>query len=178
MQGIPLSPAPSPHTQTLQPATLLDPTQVRGELEALLLQLSQDLYEMEICAGAVENDREGAVAEYLLKINQAFIQLSALSPQITDSVPRNVVENIDRYKNPHMYTKTALSRATGENQYALGRVLGLESFRRQLHDSLSQEFPTIPLPQRRHQPAMEEVEAKTEPGPPDESIKPKEEIQA
>lgn len=33
---------------------------------------------------------------------------------------------MDRYKNPHQYTKTALSRATGENQYALGRVLGLE----------------------------------------------------
>lgn len=43
-----------------------------------------------------------------------------------DSVPRQVVENVDGFKNPHLYTRNALSRATGENQYALGRILGLE----------------------------------------------------
>ena len=37
-----------------------------------------------------------------------------------------MVESVDQYRNPHSYTKNALSRATGENQYALGRVLGLE----------------------------------------------------
>jgi mediator of RNA polymerase II transcription subunit 10 len=68
-----------------------------------------------------------------------------------------------------MYTRSAISRATGENQYALGRALGLEvcrtqlcvwnqpnqqSFRRQLEDSIGFEFPTIPLPPRRHQPIL------------------------
>ena len=48
------------------------------------------------------------------------------STVLGDSVPRQVVENVDGYRNPHMYTKNALSRATGENQYALGRILGLE----------------------------------------------------
>lgn len=75
--------------------------------------------------------------------------------------------NVDRYKNPHTYTKTTLSRATGENQYALGRVLGLEvglsyavlrikltlqSFRRQLEGAVGEAFPGVPLPERRHQP--------------------------
>jgi mediator of RNA polymerase II transcription subunit 10 len=69
-----------------------------------------------------------------------------------------------------MYTRSAISRATGENQYALGRALGLEvsstpphftrnrtdeqSFRRQLEESIGTEFPTIPLPPRRHQPDL------------------------
>jgi mediator of RNA polymerase II transcription subunit 10 len=76
---------------------------------------------------------------------------------------------IDNYRNPHMYTRSAISRATGENQYALGRALGLEvchsqlcfwyrahqqSFRRQLEDSIGSEFPSIPLPPRRHQPIL------------------------
>lgn len=43
-----------------------------------------------------------------------------------DSVPKSVIEHVDTYRNPHGYTKTTLSRATGENQYALGRMLGLE----------------------------------------------------
>jgi hypothetical protein len=43
-----------------------------------------------------------------------------------DSVPLNVVESVDGYKNPHLYTKGTLFRASAENQYALGRVLGLE----------------------------------------------------
>ena len=34
--------------------------------------------------------------------------------------------HVDTYHNPHMYTKNSLSRAAGENQYALGRILGLE----------------------------------------------------
>ena len=43
-----------------------------------------------------------------------------------DRVPRKVVEDVDGYRNPHAFTKTTLQRATGENQYALGRILGLE----------------------------------------------------
>lgn len=46
---------------------------------------------------------------------------------LSNSLPIHAdLRNVDKYKNPHQYTKTAISRATGENQYALGRVLGLE----------------------------------------------------
>lgn len=78
------------------------------------------------------------------------------------------------HRNPHGYTKNALSIATGENQYSLGRVLGLEvslllwigyhflsgmqSFRRELHDTLGREFPTVPLPERQHQPKIDSGE--------------------
>jgi mediator of RNA polymerase II transcription subunit 10 len=83
--------------------------------------------------------------------------------------PTHKASYIDNYRNPHMYTRSAISRATGENQYALGRVLGLEvshsssslgksadwqSFRRQLEESIGTEFPTIPLPPRKHQPVL------------------------
>ncbi|KAL1411592.1 hypothetical protein Q8F55_002556 [Vanrija albida] len=153
------SPAPSPYPGAQSNGTAnaagqqqTDPARLRAELEAQLLRLSQDLYEMEICAGEVSKDMEDAVPGYLAKVNQAFINLQAMSGQLTDSVPRTIVDNVDRYKNPHQYTKTALSRATGENQYALGRVLGLESFRRQLSDAVTDAFPGIPLPERRHQP--------------------------
>lgn len=69
------------------------------------------------------------------KINTHFVALNDLSRQMQpppetgisgDSVPRNVAENVDGYRNPHSYTKNTLSRAVGENQYALGRILGLE----------------------------------------------------
>lgn len=33
---------------------------------------------------------------------------------------------IDNYRNPHIYTRNTVHRAVGENQYALGRALGLE----------------------------------------------------
>ncbi|TXT07192.1 hypothetical protein VHUM_03362 [Vanrija humicola] len=141
------SPAPSPY-----PGAPTDPARLRAELETQLLRLSQDLYEMEVCAGEVSKDMENAVPDYLAKVNKAFINLQAMSGQLTDSVPRTIVDHVDRYKNPHQYTKTALSRATGENQYALGRVLGLESFRRQLSDAVGDAFPGITLPDRRHQP--------------------------
>ncbi|WVF71205.1 hypothetical protein IAT40_006005 [Kwoniella sp. CBS 6097] len=149
------SPAATPGTTTLSRVTNdgpMDQATLRTELENQLLRLSQDLYELEICAGDVGSGMEDAVPNYLMKINQGFVNLSQLSSQIGDSVPLQVLEHIDRFKNPHLYTKTVITRATGENQYALGRVLGLESFRRQLHEALEEDFPEIPLPERRHQP--------------------------
>ncbi|KAI9639238.1 uncharacterized protein MKK02DRAFT_39533 [Dioszegia hungarica] len=125
---------------------------IRQEVEQHLLRLSQDLYEMEICAGDVGQGMEGAVPAYMAKINLSLKVLSDLSGRMTEGVPRQVVEKIDTYSNPHSYTKTTLTRATGENQYALGRMLGLESFRSQLQDALSADFPQIPLPDRRHTP--------------------------
>ena len=99
---------------------------------------------------------------------------------------------MDHHRNPHTYTKNALTRATGENQYALGRALGLEvsvsirqlmtcilefmeqlgkksiadtraqSFRRQLYVAIGENFPTVPLPERRHRPP--ERSANLDPG--------------
>ncbi|KAL7421990.1 hypothetical protein Q5752_003762 [Cryptotrichosporon argae] len=130
---------------------------VRADVEARLLSLAQDLYEMEVCAGEVSVGMEDAVPNYLSKIATGLASLAEVSGKITETVPWQVVENIDRYKNPHQYTKSTLSRATGENQYALGRVLGLESFRRQLVDSLSSAFPALDLPEREHQPIRSDV---------------------
>ncbi|KAL0245493.1 hypothetical protein I308_104625 [Cryptococcus tetragattii IND107] len=153
------SPAPTPAAAPPNPAAgpavagaPPDQVAIRTAVENQLLQLSQDLYEMEISAGHVKENRETAVADYLENINKAFINLSNLASQMTDSVPHQIIENVDRYKNPHVYTRQTITRATGENQYALGRVLGLESFRCQLNDAISSNFPEIPLPERRHQP--------------------------
>jgi mediator of RNA polymerase II transcription subunit 10 len=74
------------------------------------------------------------LSDYRQKINSHLITLNTLSLDMQsthdgttgDSVPRNVAENVDGYRNPHSYTKNTLSRAVGENQYALGRILGLE----------------------------------------------------
>ncbi|WVQ99660.1 hypothetical protein IAU59_006799 [Kwoniella sp. CBS 9459] len=162
------SPAATPGTTTGPQAAAdnapMDQATLRTELESQLLRLSQDLYELEICAGDVGTGMEDAVPNYLMKINQGFVNLSQLSSQMTDSVPHQVLEHIDRFKNPHLYTKTVITRATGENQYALGRVLGLESFRRQLHDALEEDFPEIPLSERRHQPVTIKEETSNENG--------------
>ncbi|ORX35650.1 hypothetical protein BD324DRAFT_66596 [Kockovaella imperatae] len=125
-------------------------------IETKLLNLTQDLYELEICAGEVVEGQQQRIPDFLKRINESFVELEGMSKSLTESVPRQVIENVDTYHNPHMYTKNSLSRATGENQYALGRVLGLESFRRQLYDALATDFPTIPLPERRHQPSPPE----------------------
>ena len=74
-----------------------------------------------------------------VRISETFARLEEMSRRLSDTVPKQVVEyvyvcvrvdaedrRIDRYQNPHVYTKATLSRALGENQYALGRVLGLE----------------------------------------------------
>lgn len=50
------SPAPSPNT---------DQGTVRNEVENQLLKLAQDLYEMEVCAGEVNQGMEDKVPEYL-----------------------------------------------------------------------------------------------------------------
>ncbi|WWD17033.1 hypothetical protein CI109_101470 [Kwoniella shandongensis] len=139
-----------------------DQAALRAEAESQLLRLSQDLYELEICAGEVGPGMEDAVPNYLMKINKAFVELSSLSTQMTDSVPHQIIDNVDRFKNPHYYTKQTITRATGENQFALGRVLGLESFRRQLHSALEEDFPQIPLPDRRHQPPPRPVDPSQE----------------
>ncbi|KLT40595.1 hypothetical protein CC85DRAFT_147035 [Cutaneotrichosporon oleaginosum] len=141
------SPAPTPF-----PGAPPDDPTIRATLEKELQRLAQDLYEMEVCAGEVVAGMEGQVAERLEKVNRALVELTRLAPQVTDSVPKQVIENVDKARNPHQYTKTSLSRATGENQYALGRLLGLESFRRQLESGLSDAFPDLPLPERRHKP--------------------------
>ncbi|BEI86618.1 hypothetical protein CcaverHIS002_0609050 [Cutaneotrichosporon cavernicola] len=141
------SPAPTPF-----PGAPPEDPHIRATLEKELQRLAQDLYEMEVCAGEVVAGMEGQVAERMEKVNRALIELTRLAPQVNDSVPKQIIENIDKAKNPHQYTKTSLSRATGENQYALGRLLGLESFRRQLETSLSDAFPDLPLPERLHKP--------------------------
>ncbi|WVW84219.1 hypothetical protein I302_106249 [Kwoniella bestiolae CBS 10118] len=151
------SPAPTPGSGILPQHTTTDvgpsdQAALRAELESQLLKLSQDLYELEICAGDVGQGMEDAVPNYLMKVNQGFINLERIAGQLGESVPHQVVDHIDRYKNPHQFTKNTLTRAVGENQYALGRVLGLESFRRQLYDSLKEELPEVPLPDRKHQP--------------------------
>ncbi|OCF60871.1 hypothetical protein L486_00515 [Kwoniella mangroviensis CBS 10435] len=153
------SPAPTPRSSMVpHPSTTdaepMDQASLRAELECQLLKLSQDLYELEICAGDVGQGMEDAVPNYLMKVNQGFINLERISGQLGESVPHQIVEHIDRYKNPHVFTKNTLTRAVGENQYALGRVLGLESFRRQLHDALKEELPEVPLPNRKHQPIL------------------------
>ncbi|WWC61923.1 uncharacterized protein I303_104509 [Kwoniella dejecticola CBS 10117] len=151
------SPAPTPGSgleMASQPIAdqSADQTVLRAELEGQLLRLTQDLYELEICAGDVGQGMEDAVPNYLMKVNQGFINLERIAGQLGDSVPHQIIDNIDRYKNPHVFTKNTLTRAVGENQYALGRVLGLESFRRQLYDALQAELPEVPLPKRKHQP--------------------------
>ncbi|WWC89080.1 uncharacterized protein L201_003998 [Kwoniella dendrophila CBS 6074] len=156
-QGLP-SPAPTPGSGLGVPQTVTndppDQAGLRAELESQLSKLTQDLYELEICAGDVGQGMEDAVPNYLMKVNQGFINLEKIAGQLGDSVPHQVVDHIDRYKNPHVFTKNTLTRAVGENQYALGRVLGLESFRRQLHDALKDDFPEVPLPERKHQPIL------------------------
>lgn len=42
-----------------------DQAAIRAAVENQLLQLSQDLYEMEISAGHVKENRETAVADYM-----------------------------------------------------------------------------------------------------------------
>lgn len=64
------SPAPTPDEMQTSPAALEQPaevnqTRLRADLEAQLLRLSQDLYEMEICAGEVGANMEEAVPNYL-----------------------------------------------------------------------------------------------------------------
>ncbi|KAK8864650.1 hypothetical protein IAR55_001900 [Kwoniella newhampshirensis] len=149
----PSSTLPNPDDSHNHESSQNDQAALRAELESQLLRLAQDLYEVEICAGDVGTGMEDAVPNYLMKINKAFVELSSLSAQMTDSVPHQIIDSVDRFKNPHYYTKQTITRATGENQFALGRVLGLESFRRQLHSALQDEFPQIPLPERRHYPA-------------------------
>jgi len=52
---------PVPHASTVNG----DQASLRADLETVLLRLSQDLYEMEICAGEVGQGMEGAVPDYL-----------------------------------------------------------------------------------------------------------------
>lgn len=66
-----LSPAPTPGTTT-SPADVAPPhaessssAQLRADQERLLLKLSQDLYEMEVCAGDVVAGQEDRVPAYL-----------------------------------------------------------------------------------------------------------------
>lgn len=66
------SPAPTPSAAPPNPAvgpamTGAPPDQaaIRAAVENQLLQLSQDLYEMEISAGHVKENRETAVADYM-----------------------------------------------------------------------------------------------------------------
>lgn len=55
-------PAPPPINE---PNGGTDQPALRAELETLLLRLSQDLYEMEICAGEVGPGMQDAVPKYL-----------------------------------------------------------------------------------------------------------------
>ena len=63
------SPAPTPDEMN-PPVQAAEPDQVRlrADLESRLLRLSQDLYEMEVCAGEVGENMEDAVPNYLFVI--------------------------------------------------------------------------------------------------------------
>jgi mediator of RNA polymerase II transcription subunit 10 len=72
-----MSPAATPDTSASPAQAISAPTnpnaagagmedaQIRVELERTLLKLSQDLYEMEICAGDVVSGQEDRVPKYL-----------------------------------------------------------------------------------------------------------------
>lgn len=56
-----------------------------------------------------------------------IISLDSYYPPTIPHLPGlALLRSIDAYRNPHVYTKSTLTRAAGENQYALGRMLGLE----------------------------------------------------
>jgi mediator of RNA polymerase II transcription subunit 10 len=63
------SPAPTPTPDQLAAMPPVDTeaeqAAIRQEVEQHLLRLSQDLYEMEICAGDVGQGMEGAVPAYM-----------------------------------------------------------------------------------------------------------------
>jgi mediator of RNA polymerase II transcription subunit 10 len=61
------SPAPTPdqNAQIQQVDSDAEQAAIRAEVEQHLLRLSQDLYEMEICAGDVGQGMEGAVPGYM-----------------------------------------------------------------------------------------------------------------
>ena len=63
------SPAQTPDGVYASPQAVLSPdveqARLRADLETRLLRLSQDLYEMEICAGEVGQNMEDAVPNYL-----------------------------------------------------------------------------------------------------------------
>ena len=70
-----LSPAATPDDFQPSPSNLsqpseLDQARLRSDIEAQLLRLSQDLYEMEICAGEVGAGMEDAVPNYLYESNR------------------------------------------------------------------------------------------------------------
>ena len=61
-------------------------------IEKKILNLTQDLYELEICAGDVVAGQEGRVPEFLRRINEELVELNAMSAGLTESVPRQAIE--------------------------------------------------------------------------------------
>ena len=59
------SPAPTPTSVPEHDHAPTDQGALRAELETALLRISQDLFEMEICAGDVAPGMEDAVPRYL-----------------------------------------------------------------------------------------------------------------
>ena len=115
-----MSPAPTPaanaHVGTANTAEAAESStaaQLRADVERTLLKLSQDLYEMEICAGDVVTGQEDRVPGYMSvqrprrpsalsvrlirfdcrrEIDRSLIRLQEMSARLGDTVPLQVVE--------------------------------------------------------------------------------------
>ena len=61
-------------------------------IEKKILNLTQDLYELEICAGDVVPGQEERIPEFLRRINEELVDLNGMSAELRESVPRQVIE--------------------------------------------------------------------------------------
>ena len=88
------SPAATPDTPQngLPPPAEVSQHDLLLTIEQKLLNLSQDLYELEICAGDVVEGQQQRIPDFLKRINEGLVELEAMSKGLTETVPRQVIE--------------------------------------------------------------------------------------
>jgi len=78
---------PSPIRQPIITAQDIRDQKTREEIEKRLLRLTQDLYELEICAGAVMKDQEDRIPQFLFVLLEESLPCHGLT---TDSISMNI----------------------------------------------------------------------------------------
>jgi len=139
--------AASPESDDSQPPSPEVPKPLK-DVQQTLLSLEYALRNLSAVAADVQPARptdppQGRVAEKVNTVIEYLIELDKQKDDVTQNIPKDVLDDVDNNRNPNRTAKSRLENAAVQNQFVYSQILAIESFRGLLREALMENFPEL-----------------------------------
>ncbi|KAJ5072228.1 mediator of RNA polymerase ii transcription subunit 10 [Anaeramoeba ignava] len=116
---------------------------VMDDIEKQLLNTCEILRQLEIIVQDYETDNQGILFETINQLVECFIHLESFEKEAPQIIPFGVLEKIDEFVNPDIYTKECLETCIEKTKDIKVKTTRLELFRQTLEKEMKKNFSNI-----------------------------------